>query len=73
MIYILYNNLLYSVHCKCTVGWALFSKVYFAHLLFCRAHFPDSHGMFLFAYYVQEPSGICIFMIFTVQIVKTNL
>ena len=29
--------------------------------------------MFLFAYDLQEPSGIFIFMIFTVQIVKTNL
>ena len=28
--------------------------------------------MFLFAYNFQEPSGIFIFMIFTVQIVKTN-
>ena len=27
--------------------------------------------MFLFAYILQEPSGIFIFMIFTIQIVKT--
>ena len=39
-----------------------FFKAYFAHLLFCRAHFPHSHGMFLFAYNFQEPSGICIFL-----------
>ena len=31
-------------------------KVYFAHLLFCRAYFPDSHDMLLFAYNFQEPS-----------------
>ena len=29
--------------------------------------------MKLFAYNIQEPSGIFIFMIFTIQIVKTNL
>ena len=39
-----------------------FFQPYFAHLLFCRTHFPDSHGMFLFAYNFQEPSGICIFL-----------
>ena len=48
--------------------WSLYNRVgpffqpYFAHLLFCRTHFPDSHGMFLFAYNFQEPSGICIFL-----------
>ena len=29
--------------------------------------------MFLFAYNLQEPSGIFIFMIFNIQIGKTNL
>ena len=38
----------------CTLGWAFF-KAYFEHLLFWWSHFADSHGMFLFAYNLQEP------------------
>ena len=48
------------LYCGTRVG--PFFKAYLAHLLFCRAHFRHSHGMFLFAYNFQEPSGICIFL-----------
>ena len=50
-----------------------FFKVYFAHLLSWRSHFVDSHGMFLFAYNLQEPSGIFTFMIFSIQIGKIKV
>ena len=50
-----------------------FFKAYLAHLLFCRSHFADPHGMFLFAYNSQEPSGIFTFMIFYVQIGKIKV
>ena len=36
-------------------------------------HSADSHGMFLFAYNLQEPSGIFTFMIFSIQIGKINV